>query len=219
MIIIPGTDMYLGLSGAHGKADPLPENALFLDQIHGNLVVANPSGGERADGMVMERGCGIPALRVADCLPVFAVWDDFTGAAHAGWRGLAGGIIENLIAAVNSPLRWLILGPCICGDCYSVGDEVREAVIAGDPSGPRGHLHGKVDLRGSTLRRVRQLCEEAFQLINIDECTLESMNLYSYRGNKTVERNFLWLAEIEQGEHIRQLNVETECNSPERRKN
>ncbi len=219
MIVIPGTGLYLGLSGAEGNADPLPENAIFLDQVHGNRIVIDPAGGESADGMVMQRGSGIPALRVADCLPVFAVWDDFTAAAHAGWRGLAEGIVENLVAAVDSPLRWLILGPCICGDCYSVGDDVREAVITEDPSGAKGHLQGKVDLRGSALRRVRKLCGDEFQLINMNECTLESRNLHSYRGDKTVKRNLLWLAEIERGEHIRQLNGETECNSPERRKN
>ena len=80
-------------------------------------------------------------------------------------------------------------------------------------------VHRKVDLRGSALLRVRQFCGETFQLINIDECTLEAKNLHSYRGDKIVERNFLRLAEIEQGEHIRQLNGETKCNSPERRKN
>ena len=219
MVIIPGTDLYLGLSGIDGKPDAVPEKAIFLNQVHGNRIVIDPAGGESADGMIMSRGYGIPALRVADCLPVFALWDDCIGAAHAGWRGLAGGIVENLIAAVDQPLRWLIIGPCICGECYTVGEKVREAVFSGDPAGGEEHPDRRLDLRGSTLRRARRASGEQFQSINIDECTLESTSLYSVRGNETAKRNFLWLAEIERGEHIRQLNSEIECNSPERRKN
>lgn len=220
MVIIPGTDMYLGLSGTGGKPDAVPGNAVFLNQVHGSRIVINPAGGESADGMVMERGHGIPALKVADCLPMFALWDDYTGTAHAGWRGLAGGIVENLIAAVDQPLRWLIMGPCICGDCYTVGNEVREAVFSGYPADREEHPGCKLDLRRNALRRVMRACgDEEFQLISIDECTLESTSLYSFRRDGTDERNFLWLAEIERGEHIRQLNRETECISPERRKN
>jgi purine-nucleoside/S-methyl-5'-thioadenosine phosphorylase / adenosine deaminase len=219
MVIIPGTDMYLGLSGAERTGDPVPENVVFLNQIHSSRIVVAPTGGEDADGMVMARGSGYPALRVADCLPVFALWDDYIGAAHAGWRGLSKGIIENLLFAVNQPLRWLILGPCICSECYAVGDQVSRLVASGDPSGTLGHPDGRIDLRGSAVRRARKVSGEKFQLINIDECTLESAGLYSYRGSKTPERNFLWLAENERGEHIRQLNSEVECVSPERRKN
>ncbi len=219
MVIIPGTDMYLGLSGVERNRDPLPENVVFLNQIHSSRIVVSPAGGEDADGMVMSRGSGYPALRVADCLPVFALWDDYIGAAHAGWRGLSKGIMENLLQAVDQPLRWLILGPCICSRCYAVGDLVSRAVASGDPTGLLEHPEGRIDLRGSAVRRARKVSGEKFQLINIDECTLESAGLYSYRGNETAERNFLWLAEIERGEHIRQLNSEVECVSPERRKN
>ncbi len=199
MVVIPGTGLYLGLSGINGKPDVIPGNAIFLNQIHGSRIAVNPAGGENADGMVMDRGYGIPALRVADCLPVFALWDDYIGAAHVGWRGLAGGIVENLMAAVDSPLRWLVPGPCICGDCYAVGEEIREAVFSGDPTGGKEHPDGRVDLRGSVLRRVRRLCGEQFQLINLEECTFESTSLYSFRGNETDRRNLLWLAEIERG--------------------
>ncbi|MCD4709054.1 MAG: polyphenol oxidase family protein [Candidatus Sabulitectum sp.] len=219
MVIIPGTDMYIGLCGSDGKPDPVPENAVFLDQIHSNRIVIDPGGGESADGMIMGRRHGIPALRVADCLPVFALWDDCIGAAHAGWRGLASGIVENLITAVDQPLRWLITGPCICGECYVVGDEVREAVLSGDPAGESGHPSGRLDLRKSAFRRARRVCSEEFRLIDIDECTFESFSLHSFRRDGTEERNFIWLAEIERDEHIRQLNSEIKCNSPERRKN
>jgi copper oxidase (laccase) domain-containing protein len=206
MTVIPDTGCCLGFSGVDGKPDRLPESAVFLEQIHSNLVVLNPAGGESADGMIMDKGFGIPALRVADCLPVFALWDDYMGAAHAGWRGLAKGIIENLLTAVDQPLRWFITGPCICGNCYAVGDDVRSSVISGDPVSGISHPEGRIDLRGSAVARARNLCDEDFRVLNTSGCTLESAGLYSYRENKTVRRNYIWLAEIEQGLHIRQLN-------------
>jgi copper oxidase (laccase) domain-containing protein len=208
MLIIPGSGYYMGLSGAGDQPDSVPETAVFLNQVHSSRIVVNPAGGESADGMIVDRYSSIPALRVADCLPVFALWDDFAGAAHAGWRGLAGGIVEKLLQAVDQPLRWFITGPCICGDCYTVGEEVRNAVFRDDPSAGRDHPPGRVDLRGSAIRRARKLCGEQFKVVTSGECTMESANLYSFRSNGTTGRNILWLAEIERGEHIRQLNVE-----------
>ena len=217
MVIIPGTGYSLGLSGIDGKPDVVPQEAILLDQVHGDLIVINPAGGESADGMVLRRGSGTPALKVADCLPVFALWDDHIGAVHAGWRSLAAGIVENVIAAVDQPLRWLVMGPCICKNCYEVGSEVREAVLAGNSAVEAEQLSVGLDLRGSALRRFERACRSEFQLLNIDDCTLESAGLYSYRENGTAGRNILWLAENESGEHIRQLYGEVECNSPERR--
>lgn len=220
MIAVPDTDYVIGISGKHGKPDCVPENAILLDQVHSNRIVFDPHGGESADGMVFARGSrAVPCLKVADCLPVFAVWDGFTGAAHAGWRGLADGIIENLLKAVDRPLRYLVLGPCICGECYRVGESVRRRVCAGDPAAEDGHPSGRVDLRASALRRARHIAGNEFKLINIDKCTLELTSFYSYRANGTEERNFLWLAETRPGEHIRQPYNRCDCYSPERRKN
>jgi len=206
MLIIPGSGYCMGLAGASEGPDSVPESAVFLNQLHSSRIVVNPAGGESADGMITEKHSRIPALKVADCLPVFALWDDFAGAAHAGWRGLAGGIVENLLQAVDQPLRWFITGPCICGDCYTVGEEVREAVFRDDPTAGRDHPPGRIDLRGSAIRRARKLCGEQFRVVTAGECTLESANLHSYRSNGTAGRNVLWLAEIQSGEHIRQLN-------------
>jgi copper oxidase (laccase) domain-containing protein len=217
MIVVPGTEFAIGLAGAGRNCDLVPVDAVFVNQIHGSKILLNPSGGESADGMIFERGKGIPALKVADCLPVFAIWDDYTGAAHAGWRGLAEGIVENLIASVDQPLRWLILGPCICADCFATGNDVREAVCSGDPSGASEHPRGRVDLRGSAFRRVQYAAGNQFKVINLHDCTMESDSLFSYRSNGTGERNLIWLAETAPGEHIRQPN-KTEYTPPERRK-
>jgi YfiH family protein len=77
------------------------------------------------------------AVRTADCLPVLfcSREGDEVAAAHAGWRGLAAGILENTIAAMSSPPAYLIawLGPAISQANFEVGNEVRDVFIAQDP--------------------------------------------------------------------------------------
>lgn len=201
MAIPVSGELILEISGIE-RHDPPPENAVFLSQVHGTEILVNPDQNSRADGMICSRGTCFPGLKTADCLPVFAVWKNVTGAAHAGWRGLAAGIVEKLILSVDDPLELLILGPCICADCYTVGEEVRRAVAEGDPAGMEGHPRERVDLRGSALRRARRVSPTGFRVINLHSCTLESKNLYSYRKDGTEERNFLWLAEPPPALHI-----------------
>jgi YfiH family protein len=109
---------------------------VFLRQVHGTEVVT--LHGAMADGAVAD-GCatterGIAcAIMAADCLPV--LFTDETGrrvaAAHAGWRGLAAGVLErtlNVFAAEGGAARVIAwLGPCIGRDAFEVGDEVRAA--------------------------------------------------------------------------------------------
>lgn len=218
MIIPVDEKLFLGIRGTDGKGSP-GEDAIFLKQVHGTDIMFDPSQNTEADGVVCSHGAGFPGLRVADCLPVFAVWKNRTGAAHAGWRGLAGGIVEKLILSVNEPLELLILGPCICANCYTVGDEVRKAVAEGDPGGMEGHPAGRVDLRGSALRRARKFSPEGFRVVNLDLCTLESESLHSYRRNGTCERNLLWLAESPPCSHIQHLYHDPINCPPERRMN
>lgn len=200
-MLIPGTGLSMKFRGTAHGADP-SNDTVFLSQVHGTAILREPVQGAEGDGMIFPAGKSLPGLRVADCIPVFAVWNSFTGAAHAGWRGLAGGIVENLILAVREPLKFLLLGPCICSSCYQVGDDVRTAVAFGDPAGLAGHPPGKVDLRGSVLRRVESVTGYPFQLLEIKGCTLESDSFYSHRRNGTAERNILWLAETFPGSHI-----------------
>jgi YfiH family protein len=98
----------------------------FMRQVHGNQVVAVGSPGRelpQADGQVTAtRGVGLAAL-VADCLPIALVGGDAVAIVHAGWRGLAGGVIEAAVGALRGTLHAAIgpgAGPC----CYQVGEEV-----------------------------------------------------------------------------------------------
>lgn len=117
----------------------LDAEPLWLDQVHGTDVVtvnAQTDGSwiPTADAAVC-RGRGRPcAILTADCLPV--VFCDLAGsrvgAAHAGWRGLAGGVLGATVEALGVPpddlLAWL--GPAIEQNAFEVGDEVREQFIA-----------------------------------------------------------------------------------------
>lgn len=90
-----------------------------------------------ADAAVTRAAARICVIQVADCMPVLFAAADGTaiGAAHAGWRGLAGGVLEATVRAMNTPpaqvLAWL--GPAIGQAHFEVGDEVRAAFMADDP--------------------------------------------------------------------------------------
>ena len=118
-----------------GAALELPSEPRWLEQVHGTRVVDldEPWSGA-ADASVTRRPGVVAVVLTADCLPV--LFADRRGrrvaAAHAGWRGLAGGVLENTLAALHSDpedlLAWL--GPAIGAAAYEVGDEVRAAFVA-----------------------------------------------------------------------------------------
>lgn len=114
----------------------LPAGPLWLNQVHGARVIAHPgpvADRPEADAVVSSRPGEVCAVLTADCLPVlFADLDgQQVAAAHAGWRGLAAGVLENTVRAMSAaPERiaaWL--GPAICQDHYEVGSEVRTAFV------------------------------------------------------------------------------------------
>jgi YfiH family protein len=126
----------------------LPGEPIWLEQVHGVEVVELGfvgaadvvATGDRpltADASVT-RGAGqVCAIRVADCMPVlFAARDgSVVGAAHAGWRGLAGGVLEATIGRLGVPAKELIawMGPAIGPKHFEVGEDVRAAFTATDP--------------------------------------------------------------------------------------
>ncbi|CAB1210389.1 peptidoglycan editing factor PgeF [Acinetobacter bouvetii] len=79
------------------------------------------------DGLVTQRKAHALMMMTADCLPVVLGNVEGTEVAnlHAGWRGLAGGIIENTIAAMQTPPTWAWLGAAISQPCFEIGEEVK----------------------------------------------------------------------------------------------
>ncbi len=116
----------------------LPAEPAWLEQVHGTTVVAAEDGPGQTGDAAVARGPGaVCAVLTADCLPVLLCHPESgtVAAAHAGWRGLADGVLAETVAAMAVPpgdiLAWL--GPAIGPDAFAVGPEVREAFVARDP--------------------------------------------------------------------------------------
>lgn len=118
----------------------LPGPARWLQQVHGSRVVAAHAieAPPEADASFTDRERTVCTVMIADCMPVLLCSDDGQriGAVHCGWRGLAGGAIENTLAAIGVDAQRMIawLGPAIGPDAFEVGNDVRDAFLAGDPS-------------------------------------------------------------------------------------
>ncbi|HTB66989.1 MAG TPA: peptidoglycan editing factor PgeF [Steroidobacteraceae bacterium] len=121
----------------------LPTEPAWLTQVHGAEVLrldAQLQANLTADAVVTRRPGRVCVIQVADCLPVLLAAGDgsVVGAAHAGWRGLAAGVLEATVAAMDVPpgqLRaWI--GPGIGPAHFEVGAEVRERLVGA--AGPAG---------------------------------------------------------------------------------
>jgi YfiH family protein len=117
----------------------LPAEPAWLAQVHGVSVADLDQAGPRAaaDAAVTRSPGRVCAILTADCLPIVFATDtgDAVAAAHAGWRGLAAGVIGATVHAMAAQPERLIawLGPAIGPSRFEVGAEVREAFLSGDP--------------------------------------------------------------------------------------
>lgn len=151
------------------------------DAARTGLVIA-----ESGDGHVTRAPDLLMAVTVADCVPVYLVDPAERVAAllHAGWRGVAAGILEGALDALRASfsiapdrLR-LHLGPSICGQCYEVGPEVFEAVGLSAPEGPE-----PIDLRSVLVERAVAAGVPADAITVSGHCTLCSGGgFFSHRG-------------------------------------
>ena len=117
---------------------------VYMKQVHGTAGVVELNGltedGSEGDGCVTGARGVACTIMVADCLPVLLAAEDGSrvAAAHAGWRGLSGGIVEATVAKLGAPstlVAWL--GPCIGPEAFEVGPEVKAAFDAHDASASR----------------------------------------------------------------------------------
>ena len=141
----------------------LPSAPRWLRQVHGTTVAIEPGSGEpEADAAVTRTPGTVLAILTADCLPVvFAARDcSVIAAAHAGWRGLAAGVLEATVAAMQASPGEIVawLGPAAGPASYEVGREVFEAFVAGDAGAQAAFAatregHWRVDLYA--LARMR----------------------------------------------------------------
>ena len=183
----------------------------WMTQVHGvevaDLDAWDGSAVPEADAAV----CGVPGIAacvmVADCLPVLFAAPGAVGAAHAGWRGLAAGVLERTLGAVcrkascapGQVRAWL--GPAIGPRCFEVGGEVREAFIVSDTQAACDFLQvsdGKwhADLFALARRRLVRAGMTATDIHGGDICTMSNPALYySFRRQRVTGRQagLVWI--------------------------
>jgi polyphenol oxidase len=183
----------------------LPSEPQWLEQVHGVDVAVIPGKREKpADAAVSFAAGAVCAVMVADCLPVFIASrdGDRIGLAHAGWRGLAAGVLEATIAALDCEPKRLVawLGAAIGPDAFEVGADVHAAFTKGDPGASAhfrsvraGHFHADLP----ALARRRLALAGVTDVHGGRHCThAEPARFYSHRRDGRTGRMaaLLWLA-------------------------
>lgn len=215
---------YMGLNlGDHVGDDPaavaenrrilrarLPAEPVWLKQVHGNQCCDTAACSNAKDNQPPEADAAfsrtpgvVCAVLTADCLPILLC--DAAGtvvaAAHAGWRGLAAGVIESTVAAmgVSGERLFAWLGPAIGPQHFEVGDDVRDAFIAHDAQAA-GAFAGRPD--GKWLCDIYLLATQRLAALGVcrpasaDYCTVRDARLfYSYRRDGVTGRmaSLIWL--------------------------
>lgn len=178
----------------------------WLSQVHGiDVVQADPASVATADASWSATPGVACTIMTADCLP--ALFCDRAGtrvgAAHAGWRGLAGGVLEATVDALGvAPAELLVwLGPSIGPQAFEVGPEVREAFLADHAEAERAFVAsanaGKYMADIYALARIRLAAKGATAIYGGDFCTYsDTERFYSYRRSSRTGRlaSLIWLS-------------------------
>jgi YfiH family protein len=225
----PFNSLNLGLNAGDDAADvmenrsilrsSLPAEPLWLKQIHGVTVTtptsrsAQGNGPFMADASVTNIPNEVLAVLTADCMPVlFASRNgDVIGAAHAGWRGLSSGILENTIdemIALSPGLTtsdisaWM--GPAIGPSAFEVGEDVLQTFAQQDQSILAKAFIPIIETPGKYLADLYLLARDRLRVLGIEQidggefCTVnDPERFFSYRRDKVTGRfaTFIWISE------------------------
>jgi YfiH family protein len=184
------------------QAAGLPAEPSWLRQVHGTQVLdldaGTPAGA--ADAAFTRRPGRVCAILTADCIPVLLAAEGAVAAAHAGWRGLAAGILEATVAALGVPPAGLTawLGPAIGPAHYEVGAEVRDALLAADAGAAAGFT---VNRSGRFMADLPLLARQRLALAGVtrihggSECTHADTRYFSHRreGKTGRQATLIWL--------------------------
>jgi polyphenol oxidase len=183
----------------------LPQDPVWLRQVHGARVVRADEVVElpEADAAYTRQPGTVCAVMIADCMPVLLcdARASVVGVAHAGWRGLSSGVIENTIASMDVAADQLLafLGPAIGPAAFEVGPDVRDAFLAADAAAGaafKAHREGKWLADLYLLARQRLSRRGVRRIYGGGLCTLrDPARFYSYRRDKTTGRMaaLIWL--------------------------
>lgn len=199
----------------------LPAEPAWLRQVHGIAVadldrpaVPDPriDDGEQRPGQdaaLTRRPFQVCAILTADCLPVlFAASDgSAVAAAHAGWRGLVGGVLAATVGALGRRPDDLIawLGPCIGPTRYEVGGEVRDAVLASEPRAAEAFVakdQGRFLADLARIARVQLARLGVTAVYGADACThRDATRYFSHRRDARTGRQatLIWRVGAEDG--------------------
>jgi YfiH family protein len=164
----------------------IPESWAFVDQIHGSdIVVATGPGhlGE-ADGIMTSVPMLPIVIATADCVPVVLTGHQTVAVVHAGWRGIAAGVVgeaHTMMGEAGDPVIAAVIGPHIASCCYEVGSEVVDAIGGFAASTTSGGL--SVDLAGAVGAQL-----PGVDVTVLDECTMHDGRFHSHRENATPHR-------------------------------
>lgn len=176
----------------------LPADPRWLRQVHGTQVVdaSTISTLVEADGSHADRPGVVCVVQMADCMPVLFANRAGTrvAAAHAGWRGLAGGILDETVRALHTDPADLIawMGPAIGPMAFEVGNEVRDAFLASTPGAhaafaPHGPAKWLADL--FLLARLNLTALGVREIHGGDLCTVgDARRFFSHRRDRVSGR-------------------------------
>lgn len=182
----------------------LPTEPIWLQQTHSTRIIdaADAPTQVEADGSYTTQANVICAVLTADCLPILICnqQGNLVAAIHAGWRGLAEGIIETSVKMFNGNNHELLawLGPAIGADAYEVGDEVRNAFIKTQPraSSAFSSFGGKWRMDIYALARQHLNALGVMAIYGGNYCTYQQQErFYSYRRDGVTGRmaSVIWM--------------------------
>ena len=184
----------------------LPSEPVWLKQVHGTEVAdaGQATCWPQADACITSHPGAVCAVMTADCLPVLLCDEQgsVVGAAHAGWRGLCDGVIEQTVRAMNVPppslMAWL--GPAIGPQAFEVDEEVRAAFVAQQPEAAAAFVPGATNKWLADiyqLARLRLLALGITRIYGGGLCThTDQKQFFSYRRDGATGRmgTFIWIA-------------------------
>lgn len=188
----------------------LPNEPLWLTQVHG-LAIANADqhykGTVEADASVAHQSGSVCAIMTADCLPVLFCNQQGTAvaAAHAGWRGLHVGILEQTVKSLNCPANEVMawFGVAIGAEYFEVGDEVREAFVSVQAEAEKAFVPSAN--AGKWLADIYLLARLRLQAIGVNKisggeyCSYKDKErFYSYRREAKTGRmaSLIWMRDF-----------------------
>ena len=192
----------------------LPSWPHWLRQVHGTGVFRATAAGQPlpaaeepvADAAVTDVPGVVLAILTADCLPVVLAGADGSeiAAAHAGWRGLADGMLEATVAAMRAPPAQLRawLGPAAGPQAYEIGEDVYQAFVAADAAAASAFVatrpgHWRVDLYALARQRLQRAGLIPAAIHGGQHCTIsEPQHFFSHRRDRRSGRiaTLVWMA-------------------------